>query len=138
MDSWFWGHGHFGPYSIVWFDLISTDGTENVSGYASSGGKILTTACSGLVVRPTGDDTAYPPGADTGRPGGFHIMLELGGEGTLQVDVIPEQIIFANSKQYTRWIGKISGSLVGGNDIFEGVALFEESNFLAPLFVETN
>jgi len=47
--------------------------------------------------------------------------------------VIPEQVIFANTKQYTRWIGKISGFLVGSNEIFEGVALFEESNFLAPL-----
>jgi hypothetical protein len=46
---------------------------------------------------------------------------------------MPEQIIFANTKQYTRWIGKISGSLVDSNETFEGVALFEESNFLAPL-----
>jgi hypothetical protein len=133
VDSWFWGHGHFGPYSIVWFDLISTDGTEYVSRYASRGGEILAAACSGLVVRPTGDNSNYPPGPDTGRPGGFHITLELEGGGTLQADVIPEQIIFANAKQYTRWIGKIRGSLVGSNETFEGVALFEESNFLTPL-----
>ena len=47
--------------------------------------------------------------------------------------MIPEQVIFANTKQYTRWIGKVNGSLVGSNETIEGVALFEESNFLAPL-----
>ncbi|KAH8765150.1 hypothetical protein BGZ57DRAFT_990240 [Hyaloscypha finlandica] len=35
VKSWYWGHGHMGPYSLVWFDTVNYDGTENVSGSGS-------------------------------------------------------------------------------------------------------
>ncbi|KAJ7334030.1 hypothetical protein DFH08DRAFT_1019939, partial [Mycena albidolilacea] len=86
--SWYWGHGRVGPYSIVWFDFLATNGVEHVSAYAAKDGKILVSSCdlSSIRVRPTGENATYPPLLTTGPPSGYHITLDLGAEdGVLEL-----------------------------------------------------
>ncbi|KAJ7826042.1 hypothetical protein B0H14DRAFT_2596124 [Mycena olivaceomarginata] len=88
VNSWYWGHGQIGPHSIVWFDFLALNGTEYVSAYASESGAIVSASCApnALRARPTGDNDTYPPHRSTGDPSGYHVTLDLGGNGTLVVD----------------------------------------------------
>ena len=57
--------------------------------------------------------------------------MVLGGEGVLEANLTPHRVIFANSILYTRWIGRINGTVTGSGKSYQGVALFEEANYLA-------
>lgn len=125
VDSWYWGHGRLGPYSIVWFDVLAANGTEYISSYAALNGEIITASCSGIKVRPIGINSQYPPVITSGDPAGFHIDLDLGNLGVLSVDVTSTATVSPPVQLYTRWFGSMSGGIVGGT-VYKGVALYEE------------
>lgn len=127
MASWYWGHGRLGPYSIVWFDVLALNGSEYVSSYVAVNGSIITASCSGIKVRPIGKNSQYPPVITSGDPQGFHIDLNLGSEGILEVDVT-SNVVLADAILYTRWSGTMSGGVKGGT-VYAGVALYEEFKF---------
>ncbi|KAJ7930558.1 hypothetical protein B0H13DRAFT_1702697 [Mycena leptocephala] len=83
VASWYWGHGRIGDYSIVWFDFLDRTGTEFVSAYASKDNGIVAASCSlgSITVRPTGQNSTYPPVISTGNPSGYHISLDIGADG---------------------------------------------------------
>ncbi|KAJ7225045.1 hypothetical protein C8J57DRAFT_1440143 [Mycena rebaudengoi] len=87
---WYWGHGRVGPYSIVWFDSLDLNGTEYGSAYVAKDDTILVANCdlSSIRVRPKGENATFPPGSNTGFPSGYHITLDLGAEGVLEMDAI--------------------------------------------------
>jgi len=116
-----------GPYSIVWFDVLALDGSEYVSSYAAVNRSIITASCSGIKVRPTGENSQYPPVVTSGNPQGFHIDLDLGSEGILEVNVTSD-VVLADAILYTRWAGTMSGGVKGGT-VYSGVALYEEFKF---------
>ena len=74
VESWLWGHGRLGPYSIVWFDLVHPNGTQYLSAYASQSGTIVSSQCDGIQVRST----------DSER---LQIDFDLGDKGVLGVNV---------------------------------------------------
>lgn len=78
-------------------------------------------------MRPTGSNSQYPPVITSGNPQGFHIDLDLGSEGVLEVDVTTNLAI-ADVILYTRWSGTMSGGVQGGT-VYKGVALYEEFKF---------
>jgi len=128
VASWYWGHGRVGPYSVVWFDFLGTDGTESVSAYVSSNNKIITSSCKAgsLKVRPTGPNTEYPPTQRSGVPQGFSIEIDLGKEGKLDLTATAKGTTLTNGNLYNGWIGTLSGSLNGGKPILGGAAKFEQ------------
>ncbi|KAJ7268398.1 hypothetical protein C8J57DRAFT_1325054 [Mycena rebaudengoi] len=111
VDSWYWGHGRVGPYSVVWFDFLGPDGLEYVSAYAAKAGKIVIASCDAgsIRVRPVGRNTAYPPTISSERPDGYHITLDLPGDGVLEMDVA----VSADTREGTK-------------SLAAGVALFEQ------------
>ena len=129
VQSWYWGHGRLGPYSIVWFDTMGTDGKEYVSSYVAENGKIIAGNCTSgsLRVRPFGGDDTYPPVATSSTPDGYLISYDLGDKGMLNVnftiglntDSIPN---------YNRFIGKLEGGILGSPK-FTGRALCEQFAF---------
>ncbi|KAE9365283.1 hypothetical protein N431DRAFT_387394 [Stipitochalara longipes BDJ] len=126
VASWYWGHGRLGDYSIVWFDTLGADGNEYVSSYVSKHDKIIVSNCDAgsIKVRPSGVNSTYPPTVSTGNPGGFTIKIDLGTEGTMNVDVTATAVTLQGANLYTEWIGSINGSVNGGVQL-TGVALFE-------------
>ena len=78
-------------------------------------------------MRPTGQNSQYPPVITSGNPQGFHIDLDLGSEGMLEVD-IETNIALADAILFTRWSGSMSGGVQGGTT-YTGVALYEEFKF---------
>ncbi|TVY82420.1 Tyrosinase family protein asqI [Lachnellula suecica] len=127
VNSWVWGHGRLGNYSIVWFDTLSSNNTEFVSAYAALDGVIVASSCdpSSLVVRPTGPNDQYPPSVLTGDPGGFNITMDLGDAGTLSIDVTIVTTIADAGEAYKRWTGSMRGRNCCGEEM-EGVALLEQ------------
>jgi hypothetical protein len=117
-----------GPYSLVWFDVRTPDGTEYVSGYAAKNGKIIEATCSDVKVRPTGLGSQYPPQILSGLPQGYHIDMDLGDEGILSVDIQTDQAI-TDVLLYERWVGTMSGGIVGGKKYTGGRALYEQFRF---------
>ncbi|KAJ7686123.1 hypothetical protein B0H17DRAFT_1013780 [Mycena rosella] len=132
VASWYWGHGRIGPYSIVWFDFLDLTGTEFVSAYASKDDKIVAASCTlgSIKVRPTGQNATYPPGISTGNPSGYHIDLDLGAHGKLEVDVSVLAATIPLNPTYARSVGNMSGSLVPlkgrATTGLTGTALFEQ------------
>ena len=61
--------------------------------------------------------------------------MDMGDVGLLEADVTPKEIVIqtpkafstAESEWYTRWIGTISGTVSGDEELYHGVALFEEA-----------
>ena len=128
MKSWYWGHGRLGSLKIVWFWAMSHDGSEHISSYVSLNGEALTTSCSGLTVLPTGDNSAFPPVNGGGVPGGFHVTMDVEGEGTLEVDVTHKLQITDDPGMVYRWIGSLSGGF-GNGTVWTGPALYEQFTF---------
>jgi hypothetical protein len=120
VQSWYWGHGRLGSYSIVWFSYLALDDPTNttyVSSYVARDGEILVSACnaSALTVRPFGSGTMgnrYPPRAGD-VPDGFHLEFDLGGtNGCLRVNVSAEQVVAGDGQYYMRWTGNLAGEVV--------------------------
>lgn len=127
VESWYWGHARVGPYSVVWFDGIATNGKEYTSAYAARNGRIITASCeSGIQVRPSGGDSTYPPRASAGLPEGFQMKIDLAEEGALEVKVSNSLVILDEraTSGYTRWIGTAAGSLNGHT--LKGISLQEQ------------
>lgn len=129
VGSWYWGHGRLGPYSIVWFDFLSENGTNTVSAYISKLGKTIVSSCElgSITVRPSGGNDTYPPTIETGNPGGFRIVVKTDERGEdLTFNVKTDRIVLgAAGAMYTRWTGRLSAE-IGGRRLEGGQALFEQ------------
>lgn len=121
-----------GPYSIVWFDFLDTTGTEFVSAYAAKDGKIVAASCTlgSIAVRPTGQNSTYPPVISTGDPSGYHISLDLTSGGRMEVDVAVLAPLIGVNPEYARSVGNMTGSIVpvegAATTGLTGTALFEQ------------
>ncbi|KZO94778.1 hypothetical protein CALVIDRAFT_565513 [Calocera viscosa TUFC12733] len=125
LGSWYWGHATFGPWSLVWWDMMDVNGNEHQLGYASYNGQIISNTCAGISVRPTGANSAYPPVAGL-LPSGFYIVYDLGlTNGILVVNTTNTQTVVEYPGLYSRWVGSVVGG-VTGETTYTGVALYEE------------
>ncbi len=84
-----------------------------------------------IKVRPSGANDTYPPTTSTGGPSGFTIEIDLGSEGTMDVQVTIEVVsLAAGEPLYTEWVGTLTGSVNGGEHL-TGVASLEMFNLAA-------
>lgn len=131
VQSWYWGHAYLGPYSIVWFDAQSRDGSEYFSSYITENGKVLKTSCSerASVVRPWGANSTYPPVPATGPPQGFAIDFDLGEDRRFSANITNELMTLeTRGGYYQRFIGPVTGGIVG-EETFEGKGLWEQFKY---------
>lgn len=112
----------------MWFDVLSFEGVHATSSYVSRDGKIVSAQCGNLIVRPTGENSTYPPTATSGLPSGYSMTIDLEEEGILVAEAENESTIFEIGG-YTRWRGSFSGTL-NGKRLPKGFALYEEANNL--------
>jgi hypothetical protein len=107
---------------------MSPDGTEQTSSYVTLGGRILTASCGGIIVRPTGANNVFPPVSGNDAPGGFHISVNVEGQGTLEVDVTHKVVLTTDPGTVYRWTGSLSGGFGNGTN-WTGPALYEQFTF---------
>jgi hypothetical protein len=125
--SWYWGHASLGPYSVVWFDALDSEGTEYFSTYVARDGQVLAINCENgtAIVRPWGGEDTYPPPAGSETPNGFIITFAdvEGQEFTINVTTFATPV---PNPLYNRFIGTAEGSFHGENETFVGVASYEQ------------
>ncbi|KAL4963061.1 uncharacterized protein BDV14DRAFT_95822 [Aspergillus stella-maris] len=133
VGTWYWGHGRVGPYSLVWFDYVSPKPEQNnrVAVYVSRGGEILTSQCSGVTVRPFGDNSTYPPLMSTGAPTGFNISVEIPGADDMEFAAMAKYVVAGSSMVgYVRWTGslevEVDGERMVGETLYEQFAFERE------------
>jgi hypothetical protein len=125
VESWYWGRATVGPYSLVWFVVISgITGEQYSSAYLVKDGKIEVanlntpyTTCISMIVLPTGNGTQYPPSPGDNLPTGFSIEFNgiSGEKWSFSAEAV--HIALDNSggglDGYTRWTGTVSGGQNG-------------------------
>lgn len=120
VQSWYWGHGRLGPYSLVWFSYLALNDPTNttyVSSYVAKDGQAIVSSCntSLLAVRPVGSAGTtggrYPPHVGD-VPEGFRLQFNLGTEGLLKVNVSAGTVVAGDGDYYMRWTGNMTGSIV--------------------------
>lgn len=128
VSSWYWGHAHLGPYSLVWFDTLDASSTEYFSGYIAINGTVLSSSCGtdAVTVRPWGANDTYPPTATSGIMQGIEVVFELDDGTTLSANVTTGTIVMDyDDSVYIRALGSVVGGLEGGES-YEGRAMFEQ------------
>jgi hypothetical protein len=128
-SSWYWGHANFGPYTLVWFDALSTAGVEYVSSYITSNGVVLaaSNAAGSITVRPFGANSDYPPKITTGTPTGFTISATLSTGQTFVANATIGVVAY-NNGAYGRYSGAVTGGIQGGVQ-YSGKGLWEQFKF---------
>jgi hypothetical protein len=121
VQSWYWGHGRLGAYSIVWFSYLALNDPTNttyVSSYVAKEGDILVSGCKSdlLTVRPIGSSKTtggrYPPRLGD-IPEGFHLVFDLGEAiGHLRANVSMRTVVAGDGEQYMRWTGDMVGEVI--------------------------
>ncbi|KZO94777.1 hypothetical protein CALVIDRAFT_483902 [Calocera viscosa TUFC12733] len=125
IGSWYWGHVRFGPYSMVWFDLLDNTGVEHQLVYLAENGAVVANSCGSMPVRPTGLNSAYPPIPGL-LPTGFTIVYDMGSAGIMEVNITNSQSIVSYPLLYTRWVGTVVGGIRGQAPTYSGIGLYEE------------
>jgi len=129
VSSWYWGHAHLGPYSIVWFDALDYANTEYVSAYLAKDGQLVSSSCNkgSVTARPFGGEDTYPPPHNNKSPKGWEIVFgDLSGQD-FKVFVTVADITIPYKNVYDRYIGTAEGGFE--NETWSGVAEFEQFKF---------
>jgi hypothetical protein len=127
--SWYWGHGHLGPYSLVWFDVIGRDGKEYFSSWITEVGDVISYGCkpNSALVRPWGENSRFPPARGTPAPSGYSLRYDLGQNRTFVANFTRGVNIIDND--FTKHIiGLFSGGFEGGEQ-YEGRAMADQFQF---------
>lgn len=128
VGSWYWGHAHVGPYSLVWFDTLDLAGVNYVSGFVARDGEVLVSSCAegAVSVRPWGENSAYPPTVASGVMQGIEVVFALGDGTVLSANVTRGTIVMDYEESvYIRALGSVEGGLEGG-EVYQGRGVFEQ------------
>ncbi|EGD95713.1 hypothetical protein TESG_03182 [Trichophyton tonsurans CBS 112818] len=111
--TWYWGRTRIGPYSVVWFYVLTPQHTEHASAYIANKGKIRHAACAGAIVMPILNRNA-PSATDT-LPIGFRVEFNTPGEHSplVNITIFNGLIIASAGPSYIRWIGNSTGCVMG-------------------------
>jgi hypothetical protein len=129
--SWDWGHARFGPYSVVWFDILDRRQTEHTYAFVAKDGEPIHLDCAdaSVRVRQWGGDATYPPAAGLGDVKGVDVRFNLGNGQFLAAKVTTELLIEnLGGGVFTRAIGSVEGG-IEGLETFEGRAMYDENIF---------
>lgn len=119
LVTWYRGHGQIGNYTLVWSSVLDKDGKEHFSSWIfKTDGEAVSQSCQdqSLVVRPWGENSAYPPTPGLPAPSGYHICYELEDGRSFVVNFTTEAVHHSTDSYH-----RVTGCMVGG---FEG----EEQN----------
>jgi hypothetical protein len=118
LEIEYWGHAQVGDWTIVFWltQLQSQDISSQI--YIAEGPTPL--VLGNVTVTPM-TEGHYPNST-------ILLGIDAGFAGRYKFTLFPESITASLGSEYTRWIGKIEGGLVGGENN-TGVVLWEHFNF---------
>lgn len=126
INFWYWGHAQLGPFTIVWFEGQTPDGTTYSYGYLAEDDKLLLSTCNvaEVTIRPYGNGAQYPPTLETYDFDYLIVEFDLQDQGTFVANVSGVGLNKGPSI-YHFWIGEASGGWKDG-EVHTGLAEFEE------------
>ncbi|KAF2420361.1 hypothetical protein EJ08DRAFT_705445 [Tothia fuscella] len=116
--SWYWGHAPLGPFSVVWFQVNSSERGTHTAGYVAMEGSILQASCvqDSLDITPKKVD-------EHGVVRHLSLRFKL-DNGTAFVAEVTTQSVVLESSKFDRMIGTITGG-IEGQASYEATTLFE-------------
>jgi hypothetical protein len=138
VKTWYWGHATVGPFTFVWFDIISAlTGTRYSSTYLAQSGHLrlvsqatpFSSSNNFTIVVPYGNGTVFPPSGTANLPSAF--LIDIVGTDSRWSFSANAVNVATNSVRgfYTRWIGTVTGGEVGGH-VYEGSGVWEWIKFI--------
>lgn len=129
VATWYWGHAHFGPYSLTFLDILHLDSSpERISVYIAKNGVILGVECIGATVRPYGANSEFPPLAGDGNPTGWIVTADLGGQGVFEAKLATRLEVAGYPALYSRVLSDVSGGFKGKTQ-YSGIGMNEQFTF---------
>lgn len=113
VDSWYWGHATVGPYHVVWFDTIGSDGDEHVSAYVAHEAALVQAACEPGSVRVWPLGSPYPPKLGASTPTAYALEFEVAPDEKWEFNVSVDTIL-VEDEIYLRYMGRVVGGPVNG------------------------
>lgn len=123
--TWYWGRTRIGPYSVVWFYVLTPQHTEHTSAYIANNGKIRHAACAGAIITPILNKNARF--ATDALPIGFRVEFNSPEERSslVNITIFNRLIIASAGPSYTRWIGNSTGCVMGDCEL-QGLGTLEQ------------
>ncbi|KAF4465581.1 Hydroxyneurosporene synthase [Fusarium albosuccineum] len=127
---WDWGHGRFGPYSVVWYNLLDYEGKESRRSFVVKNGKVMMVSCDpkSMEVRQKGGKANWPPTTGLLETEGLTVQYSLPDGQEPFLDVTTELIVRDEKGACQRANGRIKGG-IKGKKVYEGRAHYEEFIF---------
>lgn len=96
-----------------------------MSSYVSQNGTVIVSSCEAgaIKVRPTGENSTYPPTTTSGTPNGFVIDISMGDNINMTVNV-EGILIETGDGEYLRGLGKSWGTMAG-KELTNGIAIWD-------------
>lgn len=117
VQTWYRGHGHIHNYTLVWSSALDNDGNEHLSSWIGHvDGEDVFQSCQNqsIVVRPWGENSAYPPTPGLSAPWGYHVRYDLGDGRAFFASFTTDSV-----ERCTDTYKRVVGFMLGG---FEGEA----------------
>lgn len=119
ISSWYWGHAHFGPWSIVFFNGTDVTGDPFANAYVAKDGKILVSSCE------KGSARVEPTLDLLGNVNSLFVTIPLPDGTLLVVNIVAESINIEYPLAYSRYLIKASGGVEGQEQSSGGVGTLE-------------
>lgn len=127
VQTWYRGHGHIHNYTLVWSSALDNYGKEYLSSWIGRvDGEAIFQSCrnQSIVVRPWGENSAYPPTPGLPAPSGYHVRYGLGC-GRAFVANFTTEAVERSTDNYKRVVGRMVGGFEG-EEQYKGPALCEQ------------
>ena len=119
VSTWYWGHAHFGPWTVVFFNGTTALGEPFSDAYVAKDGKIVTTSCQ------KGSVLAEPTLNLLGNVESLLVRIPLPDKSLLAVDIVADSINIEYPLVYSRYLIKASGGVQGEEQYTGGVGTLE-------------
>lgn len=119
ISTWYWGHVHFGPLSVVFFNGTTATGDPFADAYVAKDRKVLVSSCQieSALVEPTLDLL--------GNVESVVVRIALPDSGLLTVNIIAESTNIEYPAVYSRYLISASGGEGGQEQYTGGVGTLE-------------
>lgn len=119
ISSWYWGHAHFGPWTVVFFNGTTATGEPFADAYVAKDGKVIVSSCE------KGSALVDPSLDILGNVASLNVNLPLPDGKSLEVKILAESINIEYPLVYSRYLIKASGGVKGEEQYLGGVGTLE-------------
>lgn len=118
VSTWYWGHAHFGPWSVVFFNGTTATGEPFADAYVAKDGKVLVSSCQ------AGSALVDPKLDLLGIVESLDLTIQL-PDSILKVNIVATSINIEYPIVYSRYLISATGGEEGQPQYSGGVGTLE-------------